>query len=273
MYTTGILDAFLENNIFINNIYGVSAGALNAMSYLSKQKGRSYRVNKEYIFKNCVDYKRVLQGKAILDLDYLFNEVNKKLDIFDVSMFEKNIGEYIVNAVDVKTGNTIYKSIKNYGDYPYIKASAALPLFAKSVEIDGLKLIDGGVGDPIPVMKAINDGYDKIVVVLTRHKEYEAKPYKLMNLYKIKYKKYPKLIETLKNRHNKYNTTRDLIEQLEKEGKVFSIYPSEELVISHLERDMDTIDSVYEIGYQDGLKIVNQVKRYIGGRTNEQKRK
>ena len=198
--------------------------------------------------------------------------VNKKLDIFDVSMFEKNIGEYIVNAVDVKTGNTIYKSIKNYGDYPYIKASAALPLFAKSVEIDGLKLIDGGVGDPIPVMKAINDGYDKIVVVLTRHKEYEAKPYKLMNLYKIKYKKYPKLIETLKNRHNKYNTTRDLIEQLEKEGKVFSIYPSEELVISHLERDMDTIDSVYEIGYQDGLKIVNQVKRYIG-RTNEQKRK
>ena len=74
IYTSGVLDAFLENDIFINNIYGVSAGALNAMSYLSKQKGRSYRVNKEYIFKDCINYKSILQGKSILNLDYVFNE-------------------------------------------------------------------------------------------------------------------------------------------------------------------------------------------------------
>lgn len=273
MYTSGVLDAFLENDIFINNIYGVSAGALNAMSYLSKQRGRSYRVNKEYIFKECIDYKRMFQGKAILDLDYLFNEVNNKLDIFDLETFEKNKGEYVVNCVDVTTGNTVYKKIDSYDDYLYIKASASLPLFAKTVEVDGLKLIDGGVGDSIPVMKALDDGYDKVIVILTRHKEYVCHPYKLMNLYKVKYKKYPRLVETFKNRHNKYNITRDLIEQFEKDGKVLAIYPSEELIISNLERDMNVIDHVYNVGYKDGLKTVKKVKEYLGGKLNEQKRK
>ena len=134
MYTSGVLDAFLENDIFINNIYGVSAGALNAMSYLSKQKGRSYRVNKEYVFKDCINFKRLLQAKSVLNLDYLFNEVNKELDLFDFEAFEKNKGEYIVNCVDVNTGNTVYKKIESYDDYPYIKASAALPLFSSLVK-------------------------------------------------------------------------------------------------------------------------------------------
>ena len=271
IYTTGVLDAFLENDIFINNIYGVSAGALNAMSYLSKQKGRSYRVNKEYIFKNCINYKRLLQGKSILNLDYLFNEVNLELDKLDIEAMEANMGEYIVTCLDMKTGRPVYKKIESYQDYPYIQASASLPLFTTSMKLDGTKLLDGGFCDPIPVMKAIDDGYDKVIVICTRHKEFEAKPYSLMNLYKIKYRRYPEMLATFKNRYNKYNITRDIIEDLSNKGKVFAIYPSEELHIAQLEKDMSVIEYVYKVGYQDGLNIIKELNKFLGGRVNEKK--
>jgi predicted patatin/cPLA2 family phospholipase len=140
-----------------------------------------------------------------------------------------------------------------------------------SFEVDGYKLLDGGMGDPIPVIRAINDGYDKIIVITTRHKEYQASPMKMLNLYNIKYKKYPNLVATLKNRHNKYNTTRDLMEELESSGKLLTIYPSEELIISRLERDLSVIDKVYNIGYQDGLNMISKVNKYIGGRDNVKK--
>ena len=271
IYTTGVLDAFLEKGLFINNIYGVSAGALNAMSYLSKQQGRSYRINKEYIFKDCINYKRMLQGKSILNLDYVFNEVNRELDKLDIEAFEKNMGDYIVTCLDMKTGRPVYKKIESYEDYPYIQASASLPLFASCVNVDGMKLIDGGFGDSIPVMKAIDDGYDKVVVICTRHKEYESKPYSLMNLYKIKYRKYPEMLATFKNRYIKYNITRDIMEDLAQNGKVFPIYPREELHIGNLEKDMKVIEYTYNLGYQDGLKMVSEVEKFLGGRVNEKK--
>ena len=271
IYTSGVLDAFLENDIFINNIYGVSAGALNAMSYLSKQKGRSYRVNKEYIFKDCISYKSILQGKSILNLDYVFNEVNRELDKFDFEAFENNKGEYTVVCLDMKTGLPVYKKIESYDDYPYIKASASLPLFTKSVEIDGMKLLDGGFGDSIPVMKALEDGYDKIIVICTRDKEFQCKPYSLMNLYKLRYRKYPEMLNTFKTRYMKYNVTRDIIEDLEEKGIVKAIYPSEVLHVGNLEKDMSVVDHVYEVGYKDGLELVKEVKKFLGGKVNEKK--
>ena len=271
IYTSGVLDAFLENDIFINNIYGVSAGALNAMSYLSKQKGRSYRVNKEYIFKDCINYKSILQGKSILNLDYVFNEVNMELDKFDLEAFENNKGEYVVVCLDMKTGLPVYKKIDSYDDYPYIKASASLPLFTKCVEIDGMKLLDGGFGDSIPVMKALEDGYDKIIVICTRDKGFECKQYSLMNLYKLGYRKYPEMLNTFKTRYMKYNVTRDIIEDLEDKGIVKAIYPSEELHVGNLEKDMSVVDHVYEVGYKDGLELVSEVKKFLGGKVNEKK--
>ena len=126
-----------------------------------------------------------------------------------------------------------------------------------------MKLLDGGISDSIPVMKAIEDKYDKIIVILTRDKDYMCKPYKLMNAYKAKYLRYPKFIKTMENRFNKYNVTRDLITSLENEGKVFAIYPSKELKISNLEKDKNKLDIVYNVGYEDGSKIVKQVKDYL----------
>lgn len=271
-YTSGVLDCFLEHNINIPNIYAVSAGALNSLSYLSKQKGRSIRINREYIFsKRCIDYKRVLKLKSILDLDYLLNEVNSELDFFDIEEFNKNKGNFVVTCTNVENGLPIYKRIDDYHkDLKYIKASASLPLFASIVEVDSLKLLDGGVSDSIPVMKALEDGYDKIIVVLTRDREYSCAKYRLMKYYKTKYFMYPSLIKSMENRHNKYNVTRDLIANLENEGKIFAVYPSVRLEISNLEKNSDKLLDIYNIGYQDATNAIHKIIDYLGGNDNEE---
>ena len=266
VYTAGVLDAFLDAGIDIKNVYGVSAGALNALSYLAKQKGRHYRVNKDYALdKKCIDFKRIIVGKSVVNLNYLFNEVSRNIDPIDFDEFNKR-GDYVVVATNVITGSPVYKRIDDYDlDYKYIMASASLPLFSKIIEVDDMKLLDGGISDPIPVMKAIEDGYDKIVVISTRDKGFTCKPYKFMTLYKSRYAKYPNFIKTMENRYNKYNVTRDLLTKLEMEKKVMTIYPSKPLLISNLEKDEDKLKSTYDLGYQDAKKVVNKIKEYIGG--------
>jgi predicted patatin/cPLA2 family phospholipase len=132
-----------------------------------------------------------------------------------------------------------------------------------------LKLLDGGLSDSIPIVKALQDGYDKIIVVLTRDKDYVCKPYKSMHLYRTKYVKYPRLIEAMENRYNKYNVTRDLIEALNNEGKIIAIYPSKPININHLEKNGDKLLKIYNLGYQDCLKLSDKIKEYIGGDNNE----
>ncbi len=271
-YTAGVLDAFLDNKIYIPNIYSVSAGALNSLSYLSRQRGRSFRINKEYaLSKKCVDYKRILRLQSVLNLDFLFNEVNDEIDPFDVEAFDNNKENFVVTCTNIVTGAPVYKNITYFKrDRDYIKASASLPLFSKVVEIDNMKLLDGGMSDSIPVIKALEDNYDKVIVVLTRDKSFKCKPYKLMNAYKTKYFRYPNLIKSMENRFNKYNVTRDLIDALEQEGKILAIYPSEPLIINSLEKSGDKLTNIYNIGYQDATNMISKIQKYIGGKKIEE---
>ena len=269
VYTAGVLDAFLDANIHIRDVYGVSAGALNAMSYLANQKGRHYRINKDYALdRKCIDFRRIIIGKSIVNLEYLFNEVSLEKDPLDFEEFNKK-ENFTVVATNLVTGAPLYKKIEDYEkDYKYIMASASLPLASKIVEVDGLKLLDGGISDSIPVMKALEDGYDKIIVISTRDKDFMCKPYKFINVYKSRYAMYPRFIKTMENRYNKYNVTRDLMNQLELEGKIMTIYPSEPLSISNLEKDENKLSNIYNIGYNDAKKIIEKVKIYIGGRVH-----
>ena len=266
VYTSGVLDAFLENNIDIRDIYGVSAGALNALSYLSKQKGRSLKINKEYIYnEQCVNYKRLFLGKNVVDLNYILEEINMKDDPLNMEEFNKS-KNFVVVATNVLTGSPVYKKIEDYkADCDYIKASASLPIFTKTVHIGNLKLLDGGLSDSIPVVKALDDGYDKVIAVLTRDINFMCQPYKHMNVYKTKYLKYPNFISAMENRHNKYNVTRDLITKFSQEGKVLAIYPSEKIEIKHLENDLSKIEYVYQLGYNDALNMIKEIKEFIKG--------
>jgi len=273
-YTSGVLDAFLDSNIDIKSVYGVSAGALNALSYLSKQKGRSLLVNKQVVLNDkYISYKNILNGKNVVNLDKLLDLSNTDLPPFDLETFNQR-EKYVVTCTNVLTGAPVYKEITDYNsDVQYIKASASLPLFSKIVEVDSLKLLDGGISDSIPVLKAINDGYDKVVVVLTRDKDYVSMPYKLLRAYKIKYFKYRNLLDTMSNRFNKYNVTRDLIENYEKEKKVIAIYPSQPLVIKNLEKDENKIDEIYKLGYEDAMSMISKIKQFVGEEKHEQEQK
>ena len=146
-------------------------------------------------------------------------------------------------------------------------------MFSKIVKVDNLKLLDGGASDSIPIVKALEDGYDKVIVVLTRDREFVASPYGLMHAYKAKYFMYPNLIKALENRYNKYNVTRDLIASLEQENKIIAIYPSKPIVIKNLEKDADKLKSIYELGYQDAMLMMDKIKNYIGGTKDEKKYK
>ena len=267
VYTAGVLDAFIEHGIEIKNVYGVSAGALNAISYLSKQKGRSLRINKEHFLStHCIDFKRVIHG--VVNIDYLLKDVNDKIDPLDWEEFNKK-ENFVVVATNLVTGAPVYKKIEDYHrDLPYIKASASMPLFSTVVEVDGYKLLDGGVSDSIPVMKALEDGADKVIVVLTRDKDFLCKPYRFTKAYKAKYARYPKFLKSFENRYNKYNVTRDLIEKFESEGKLLAIYPSQPLIIKHLEKDIHTIDDTYKMGYEDAISMMENIKKFIGGNNN-----
>lgn len=273
MYTSGVLDAFMENNLYINNIYAVSAGCYNALSYLSKQKGRSFRVNTSYLNdKRYINVKRMITGKSAINTEFIFNDVFKELDVFDYDVFRKSVGEFYAVSTNCVTGEAHYALIKNLDDdVEYVKASAALPLFTKIVKVDDLKLIDGGISDSIPIMKAIEDGFVNNVIILTRPKGFILEDNKLMKFMKIRYKKYPNLLKAMVGRKDVYNETLKKIEKLEEEGKVIVIRPKEELNIANLEKDMDKIEKIYKMGYEDGKAYVSKIKKFIGVRTNVKK--
>lgn len=275
MYTSGVLDAFMDNNIFINNIYAVSAGCYNALFYLSRQRGKCYKVNSTYLKdKRYIDVKRILVGKSAVNTDFIFNEIFKELEPFDYTAFNKYVGEFYAVSTNALTGEPYYARIKNLEeDKEYVKASAALPLFTHLVKYNELVLSDGGDADSIPVMKAIEDGFDHNIVILTRPKGFILGDNKLMKFNKIRYKKYPNLIKTMENRKIKYNETLKLLEKLESENKVIVIRPKKELDIGNLEKNEERIRTIYEMGYDDGVKYISEIKRFLKGDENVKKEK
>lgn len=266
MYTSGVLDAFMDNDIFINNVYAVSAGCYNALFYLSRQRGECYKINSTYINdKRYINIKRLLLGKSAVNNDFIFNEVLKNIVPFDYEAFNKYVGEFCAVSTNALTGEAHYALVKNLEeDLEYVKASAALPLFTHLVKYNGLVLSDGGDADSIPVMRAISDGFTHNIVILTRPKGFVLGDNKLMKFNRIRYKKYPNLIKTMQNRKIKYNETLKFLEKLESENKVIVIRPKEDLNIGNLEKNEEKINSIYKMGYRDGLEHVNKVREFLG---------
>ena len=265
MFTSGVLDSFMDNNLYINNIYAVSAGCYNALSYISRQRGRTFEINSLYLKdKRYINFLRFFSRKGVINADFIFNNVFKELNPFDYGAFKENVGEFYSVSTNCVTGEANYARITDVEkDVGYIKASAALPLFAELVNVNDCVLTDGGVSDSVPVKKALEDGYSKIIIILTRPKGFVLRDNKLMKYYRVKYKKYPNLINKMKMRKYIYNQTLEYIEKLEKEGKVVVVRPEKDLNIGNLERNADKINQIYKMGYNDGLNYISKIKEYI----------
>ena len=265
LYTAGVLDVFLDNNIKVDGIIGVSAGVLFGVNYLSKQKGRAIRYNKKFAKdKRYMGMRSFLTTGNIINKDFAYYEIPTKLDIFDEETFEKSDTDFWATVTNIETGEAEYiKLEKPIDQMEVLRATSAMPIVSEIIEIDGKKYLDGGVSDSIPVEKCKSMGYDKIIVVLTRTIEYRKKKAS-STLAKIKYKEYPKLRETMENRYKKYNETVEKIIDMENKKEIFVIRPSKDLKIKRIEKDVDKLQAMYDLGVSDCKKQLEDLKEYIG---------
>lgn len=267
MFTAGVMDVMMECGIDFDGVIGVSAGAAFGCNYKSGQSGRVIRYNTRFCGdKRYSGFRVLLKTGNIYSTEFCYGEVPLKYDVFDFDTFESNPMEFYVVCTDIETGKAVYHK---YGDrkdhgFDWIRASASMPIVSQVVEIDGLKMLDGGISDSIPVSYFQSIGYDKNVVVLTRPKGYQKEPNKLMPLIRRTYKKYPKLVEAMEKRHIFYNETLAYIEQQEQAGNLLVIRPETAIKISPVEKRSEKLQTVYEMGRVVAAKQQNEIKRYLG---------
>ena len=265
LFSAGVLDALLElKDLSVNGIVGVSSGALFGVNYVSKQKERAVRYNKKY-----ADDKRymglyswITTGNAV-NKDFAFYELPYKLDVFDNETFKKAETDFYVVMTNVESGKPEYVLIEDaFAQMEYLRATSALPFASKIIEINGKKYLDGGISDSIPIDFCESLGYDKIIAVLTRP-EGTYKEDKLGFLYKLVYRKYPNLVNSLLNMATDYEKVLAKIKDLENKGKIFVVRPPEVLKIGRLEKNRDKIQKVYDTGLNTGLKELDNIVKYL----------
>lgn len=264
MYTAGVLDVFLDNNIKVDGIVGVSAGVLFGVNYLSKQKGRAIRYNKKYAAdKRYMGIQSYLKTGNIINKEFAFYDVPFNLDVFDEKTYEESGIDFFATVTNVDTGKPEYIKVKNVLEQmELLRATSAMPFVSKMVELEGEKYLDGGISDSIPVEKCKELGYEKIVVVLTRPIEYRKK--KANNtITKIKYSKYPNLANSINNRYKNYNDSVEKIIDMENKKEIFVIRPSKHINIKRIERDENKLQEMYDLGVNDCKKTLHELKKYL----------
>ena len=264
MYTAGIIDMLLENNIKIDTIVGVSAGVLFGINYLSNQKGRVIRYNKKYAKDSrYMGLKSLITTGNIINKDFAFYELPFKLDVFDEEAFEQSDCELYATVTNVETGGPEYFKVNNAcSEMELLRATSAMPFVSKMVDWEGNKYLDGGISDSIPVEKCRDLGCDKIIVVLTRPFEYRKKKANSF-MTKLKYGRYPNLMDTINNRYRNYNNTLDRIIYLEEKKDIFVFRPSKDLHIKRIEKDKNKLQEMYDLGISDYKANISELMRYL----------
>ncbi len=252
IFTVGVLDYLMDHHISFPYVIGVSAGASNGISYISRQRGRSYFSNIELLKKhNYIGWKNLLSGRGYIDLDFLFYEYPDRYYPFDYKTYEASPTRFVMVVSNCLTGRAEY--IEEKQDRKRLldacKASCSLPVMCPLSWLDGKPMVDGGVCDSIPIRHAQEEGYRKNVIILTRNKGYR-KPDKDFHLPSFIYRKYPAIREALRLRYKSYNHTLDYIDELEAEDKILVIRPQRPIEVGRTERDTRKLQALYEEGYE-----------------------
>ena len=267
IHTAGVLDVLMRCNIYFPYVIGVSAGALNAYNYISRQIGRSADILLHYIRdERYLNLRNIAKSKeSAFGFDFMFYGLQEYLP-FDHETFDDPAQAFTVVATDVEDGRPVYFRKGECSDiFKAGAASASLPLISPPVELDGHRCIDGGVADPIPFLHAMEE-CDRVVVLLTRHKGFRKRtmPFAERETAKQLYKTSPQMLEAALSANDRYNDTLDLLEQMEEEGKLFVIRPSKEIDISLLERNTENLGKLYREGVQDGENVLRALSEYLG---------
>lgn len=266
IFTSGILDYLMESQIVFPYVIGVSAGACNAVDYVSKQVGRTKDciVGKDFPAP-FIRYRYLLEKRMLVDMDLLFDEVPNRIHPFDYDTYFQSMIRCELVATDCLTGKAVYLDDRKDKErfMKIVRASSSLPFVSPMVEVDGIPYLDGGISDPIPLRRALKEGYKKPVIVLTRAAGYRKKPSRVSErMGKIFYKEYPQIQKCLRNRFIVYNKTMELIERLEKEKRVFVFRPSEVLV-GRTEENEEKLKEFYCQGYEMAKERLGELKVFL----------
>ena len=266
MFSAGVIDVMMENGITFDGAIGVSAGAAFGCNYKSHQIGRVLRYNTKFCrHKKYCGLAVWLKTGNMYNRDFCFGEVPLKHELFDFDTYEKDPMEFYVVCTDVETGEAVYHKYEGKDDhvFEWLRASAAMPIVSEIVEIDGQKLLDGGVSDSIPIKYFESIGYTKNVAILTQEKHFRKKGFPMAPLLKLIYRKYPNFIKTATERHKDYNETLDYIAEKEKSGDLFVIRPECPLGVKMVERDPEKLTNAYNLGRATAEKHLESLKEFL----------
>lgn len=258
IFSAGVMDALLDQEVMFPYCIGVSAGISNGLSYISKQKRRNLEVLEKYRHDHrYIGFRNFLRCRSLFGLDFVFEEIPNSLIPFNIETFNSYAGQLLVGVTNAHSGTIEYMNgMDNDEHWTMLRATCALPLFFPAIKMNGREYYDGGLSDPIPIRKAIADGNDKHLIVLTQPKGYVkkfSKPNAMIG--KILKRKYPHLEEVLLTRHDRYNETVAFCEQLEKDGQAIILRPQRSL--KNLEKDVNTLRDSCQQGYDMAM---NQMK-------------
>ncbi len=267
MFTSGVLDSFLKNKLFLPYCIGVSAGAAYGISYVTRQYERNRKVNLEYTSDpRYMSWGNLFRKGNLFDWDFVYGEIPKRLIPLDYAQMAKSDTQFYVGMTDVQSGKSEYVHANHLnGDdlMSVVTASSSLPFVTKMARFNNKLYMDGGISDSIPIRMALDNGFDKAIVVLTRNEDYRKKASRLTALVKLKYWRYPKLVEAILTRFKRYNESLELISSLEKQGKVFVIRPQETIQVSRIENNPEKLDELYLQGVRETDALITRLKEWM----------
>lgn len=267
MFSAGVLDSFLDNGVEIPNVMAVSAGAYAGMNYVSGQRGRALdAVIKPLETEKYMGFKTFLKKGTFFDMDFLFDEIPKFRVPFDFQSFTQSAKQFIISTANCLTGEAVYHDkFADMDDFFRVcKAANSLPFIARVTEINGVPMLDGGMADAIPIAKALEEGWKKIVVVMTRDKKYRKKQrYVYLAFLKLLYHKYPRFVHMVAGRAEKYNHSLEMLEQLEKEGTAFILRPAEGMNLENNQSDAERLREYYRHGYEVSEERKEELKEFL----------
>ena len=266
MFTCGVLDVFMENGIAFDAGAGISAGAVFGCNFKSKQIGRPIRYNKEYCNdKRYCSVRSWIKTGDMYGVDFCYRELPYELDPFDWDTYKQNPLKFYIGTSNVETGGPEYYLCTGdeERDLKWMQASASMPIVSKIVEVDGKKMLDGGMVDAVPFKYMESLGYNKNVIILTQAKGYRKTQTSILPLAKISLRKYPKMVEALRNRHIMYNKQMDELDEIEASGKSIVIRPPEPLGISRTEKNPEELERVYQLGRKVAEERLDEIKEFL----------
>lgn len=257
----------MEHDLYIPKVYGVSAGACNAVSYAAKQPGRSAKINFQFCGdKRYSSYDNLFRVRSVFDMQFIFEEIPQKLIPFDYGTFFSSEIQTFIGATNLLTGKCDFfqKEDMDWRMFP-VRASSAIPLASHIYYLNGIPYLDGGTSDPIPVRQSINGGNRRHIIVLTQDPTFRKAPASSLRLVRRVYRDYPNFVETVERRHLVYNRQRQICSRLERVGQAMVLQPRDPVKLRNIRADEASLRTLYGIGYNDAKEKFDRIRAFLEG--------